>query len=329
MILDFSIPVITAPLCAFTVTYLSILWLLTRKSPGILDHPNTRSLHVRPVPRSGGIGLMLGIVTTWIVFSAAMPLLVWLGIGLLVVISLADDIFNISPWNRLIIHGIVASCTSILLLVDDYSWEIILLFAIAIIWFINLYNFMDGADGLAGGMTVIGFSCYGLLALLAEHNELAIINFSIAASATAFLIHNFYPARIFMGDTGSIFLGFMAAVIGMFGWVDGLWSWCLPIIIFFPFVADASITIIKRSVHREKIWHPHCEHYYQRIIQGGLGQRNTALFLYMLMLLASISALWVAQQSSATQYLVVAVWMGIYLAAMFFYDRHQNKMCRK
>ena len=321
---NMSITLIAVAACSFAITFFSILWLSKSNVPKILDYPNARSLHINPTPKLGGIGLLLGIIITWALFSVTLPAIVWLGAGLLVAISLADDISNLSVWKRLTVHGMVASGVAIALLSDSHHWIIVCLAAFAIIWLANLYNFMDGSDGLAGGMAVIGFSSYGLIALLAENKELAIINFSIAAAALAFLIYNFHPARIFMGDTGSIFLGFMAAVIGVIGWIDGLWVWCLPIVLFFPFIADATMTLIKRSVRQEKVWRSHCEHYYQRIIQSGFGHRNTALFAYILMLLTATSGVWATQQSFLIQHWVATIWTGIYLLAMLLYDRHKK-----
>lgn len=269
---------------------------------------------------------MLGILSTWVLFSAVLPVAVWVGVGLLALISFADDIFGMPVWCRLLVHVLISACFSISLLFDVYSWEVVFIITIATVWMLNLYNFMDGSDGLAGGMAMIGFGYYGLAALIAGNNEFAIVNFSIAAAAMAFLLLNFYPARIFMGDVGAIPLGFLAAVLGILGWVYGLWSLCFPLIIFSPFIADATVTLIKRSIRGERIWLAHCEHYYQRIIQSGFGHRNAALFGYVLMLSVGASAVWAEQQDVNVQHLIGAIFGGIYLIAMFFSDWYQR--CR-
>src|SRR6476659_1011719 len=115
------------------------------------------------------------------------------------------------------------------------------------------------------------------------------INFCVAAAAAAFLLFNFHPARIFMGDAGAIPLGFLAATLGVTGWINGLWPLWLPVLVFSPFIADASVTLAKRALRGEKIWQAHREHYYQRVVRAGFGHRNMALLGYILMFAAGIS----------------------------------------
>ena len=325
MVLDFPpLATITAPLLSFVIAFFSILWLIKRKTDWVLDHPNSRSLHSVPVPRIGGLGLLLGVITTWLFFSMTIPNTVWIGIGLLMVISLIDDIWHSPIWCRLLVQGIAAAVFSVALLLNAYGWIIVLCVAVAVIWMSNLYNFMDGSDGLAGGMTVIGFGCYGLFAYLAENYDFAVINFSIAAAAMAFLMHNFYPARIFLGDVGAVPLGFLAAVLGILGWIDNLWSLWLPLLVFSPFIVDSTVTLIKRLLRGKKIWQAHREHYYQRIVQSGLSHRNTALSAYALMLAVGGSAVWAGKQDLTVQYWVAIVWGGIYLILMFISDWNQK-----
>ncbi len=324
MVLDFPLSVVAAPLVSFFISFFSILWLIRRKADWVLDHPNSRSLHAVPVSRIGGLGLLFGVITAWLCFSVVMPITVWIGIGLLVVISLIDDVWQAPVWCRLLIQSIVAAGFSMILLLDTYDWTMVLCSTVAVIWMSNLYNFMDGSDGLAGGMTVIGFGYYGLIAYLAGGNDFAVLNFSIAAAAGAFLLHNFYPARIFLGDVGAIPLGFLAAALGILGWLDNLWSSWVPLLIFSPFIADSTVTLIKRLLRGEKIWQAHREHYYQRLVQSGFGHRNTALSAYALMLTVGASAVWASGQSPAVQSWIAMLWGGFYLLLMFISDRNQK-----
>lgn len=321
MVLDFPFSMVGAPLLAFFLSYFSIFWLIKRKADWVLDQPNARSLHTVPVPRIGGAGLLLGAMTAWFCFSVSLPSTVLLGVVLLMVISLIDDIWRAPVWSRLLIHAIAAAWFAISLLFGAYDWLTVLCVIIAAIWMSNLYNFMDGSDGLAGGMTVIGFGYYGLIAFLAGDHNFAMINFSVAAAAMAFLSHNFHPARVFMGDAGSVPLGFLAAVFGILGWLSQLWTIWVPLLIFSPFIADATVTLTKRLLQGKKIWQAHREHYYQRLVQSGFGHRNTALAAYALMLTAGISAIWINEQDMAVQQWVMLMWGGIYLAAMMFADR--------
>lgn len=324
MVLDSPLSVVAASLISFFISFFSILWLIRRKADWALDHPNSRSLHSVPVSRIGGLGLLLGVITAWLCFSVVMPVTVWIGIGLLVVISLIDDVWHAPVWCRLLIQSIVAAGFSTVLLLDTYGWTMVLCGAVAVVWMSNLYNFMDGSDGLAGGMTVIGFGYYGLIAYLAGNDNFTVINFSIVAAAAAFLLHNFYPARIFLGDVGAIPLGFLAAILGILGWMDDLWPMWVPLLIFSPFIVDSTITLIKRLLHGKKIWQAHREHYYQRLVQSGFGHRNTALSAYALMLTVGASAVWANGQDPAVQSWIAMLWGGFYLLLMLISDRNQK-----
>lgn len=324
MALDFPLSTVTAPLLSFFIAFFSILWLIKRKTEWILDHPNSRSLHAVPVPRIGGLGLLFGVITTWLLFSVAISVAVWIGVGLLIAISLIDDIWRAPVWCRLLIQSIAAAVFSMVLLLHDHGWVIVLCTTMAIIWMSNLYNFMDGSDGLAGGMTVIGFGYFGLFAFLAEDYDFAVINFSISAAALAFLLHNLYPARIFLGDVGAVPLGFLAAVLGILGWLDNVWSMWLPLLVFSPFIMDSTVTLIKRLLRRKNIWQAHREHYYQRMVQSSLGHRNTALSGYALMLAVGGSTGWADKQDSTVQIWVIGIWGSIYLILMFISDWNQK-----
>jgi UDP-N-acetylmuramyl pentapeptide phosphotransferase/UDP-N-acetylglucosamine-1-phosphate transferase len=324
MILDFSLSAIAAPLLSFVIAFFSILGLIKNKTDWVLDYPNSRSLHSVPISRIGGLGLLLAVIISWLLFSVELPITVWLGVGLLMLVSVADDIRPLPIWCRLLPQSIAALMFSGILLLDDYGWITVGCVTVAIIWMSNLFNFMDGSDGLAGGMAVIGFGYYGLLAYYAGHYNFAVINFSITAAAMAFLLHNFYPAKIFLGDVGAIPLGFLAAVLGILGWANNLWSIWLPLLVFSPFIMDSTMTLTKRLLGGKKFWQAHREHYYQRIIQSGLGHRNTALFGYALMLIAGGSALWMAQQDLAIQHWMMIIWGCIYLILMIIFDAYQK-----
>jgi UDP-N-acetylmuramyl pentapeptide phosphotransferase/UDP-N-acetylglucosamine-1-phosphate transferase len=197
--------------------------------------------------------------------------------------------------------------------------------AIAIAWMANLYNFMDGSDGLAGGMALIGFSAYGVAAWLADSAEFALVNFSIAAAAAAFLIFNFHPARIFLGDAGAVPLGFLAAALGLIGWLQRDWAWWFPVLVFAPFIADASVTLVRRLLRREKVWQAHRDHYYQKLVRLGWGHRRTALAEYALMLASGLLALAVLALPAAMQAVALAAAAGAYLTIMVLIDREWHK----
>ena len=271
---------------------------------------------------------MSGILVSWTLIPDSLPLLIWGSVALLMTLSFADDVFGLPVWSRLLLHGAIAAAVSFVMLFGSYGWVITAVSTVAITWMLNLYNFMDGSDGLAGGMALIGFGTYGMVAWSAGNESFAMINFCIAAAAAAFLLFNFHPARIIMADAGSIPLGFLAAALGLAGWIQGNWPLWLPLLVFSPFIADASVTLVKRGLRGEKVWQAHREHYYQQMVQSGLGHRNTALFAYMLMLAAGASAISATKQNASVQLAVCVAWCGIYAVMMPASDRYWKRRAR-
>ncbi|HMK14609.1 MAG TPA: glycosyltransferase family 4 protein [Burkholderiales bacterium] len=305
-------------------TFAAILWLLKNKLSLIaLDRPNPRSLHGVPVPRTGGLGLMAGVFAGGIFLGLPWPL--WAGVVILIAVSVVDDIYNLPAVWRLLAHFAAAALAMAYLLFGSFGLPLTLLAVVITAWMTNLYNFMDGSDGLAGGMAVFGFGFYGIAAWISGDEIFALVNFSIAASAMAFLLFNFHPARIFLGDAGSIPLGYLAATLGSMGWLQNEWPVWFPLLVFSPFIMDASVTLAKRALKRKKVWQAHREHYYQRLVQIGWGHRKTAWFEYGLMLAAGASALWAIRQDTLLHYALLVCWGVFYLLAMIIFDRYWLK----
>lgn len=300
-------PVLWAPLTAFVVALAAIAWLAkSRISTLALDRPNQRSLHQTPVPRTGGIGLHAGILCAWVIAAPNLPLTLITGLGLLLAVSFFDDVRGMPVIVRLIAHLLAAALFAASMLFDEFGVPATLVVILAIAWMTNLYNFMDGADGLAGGMALIGFGCYGLAAWLAGSNAFAAVNFGVAAASAAFLGFNFHPARVFMGDVGSVPLGYLAAAFGLIGWLQRDWTAWFPLLVFSPFIVDASVTLARRLAKRERVWEAHRDHYYQRLVQMGWGHRKTAWTEYTLMAACGLAALTGQTQAPPTQVLVLA-----------------------
>ena len=276
---------LTSFVLAFVITFIAVQLLLTRFARFALDRPNERSLHEHPVPRTGGLAVLIGI-------AAAPPFggtELWLPLGLalmLAAVSFADDLKGLPVAARLGAHLAAAGVLAWYELSPIYLWQAALI-VLGIAWLTNLYNFMDGSDGLAGGMTLIGFAAYAVAAGRAHEPELATTCLCIAAAAAAFLVFNFHPARIFLGDVGSIPLGFLAGALGMVGWTDEAWPLWFPVAVFAPFIADATLTLARRLARGERVWQAHRDHYYQRMVRSGLGHRGTACIAYVLMLLCA------------------------------------------
>lgn len=308
-----------ASLAASGVILAALLSIGLRFLP--LDIPSDRSVHVHPIPRIGGATIMGGIWIGWTLLPNFPVSLFWCSMGLSVV-SLLDDKFRLPVVPRLL--GQIALIAAFLLAgsTDVILFPIVLL---ALVWYANLYNFMDGADGIAGGMTLIGFTCYGFAAWLVGDRAFGLICFSVALSAAPFLTLNFHPAKIFMGDVGSVPLGFLAGALGYMGWQSKTWPLWYPILVFSPFIVDASVTLLKRLVAREKFWLPHKRHYYQRYLLMGAGHRRTSLVEFTLMLGCGGSA-WVGLflHTSGQQLLLVG-WVLTYAALAMFVDMRWGK----
>lgn len=182
----------------------------------------------------------------------------------------------------------------------------------SLVWMANLYNFMDGADGLAGGMAVFGFGAYGVAAWLGGNASIALVGAAFSAAALGFLCFNFPPARLFMGDVGSVPLGFVAGTLGYEGWLEGLWPWWFPLLVFSPFAVDATTTLLRRGFRGERVWQAHRDHYYQRLVRMGWSHRKTALAEFGLMLLAASSALILMWMPPVVQALGLAGWLALY-----------------
>jgi UDP-N-acetylmuramyl pentapeptide phosphotransferase/UDP-N-acetylglucosamine-1-phosphate transferase len=306
-----------APLAAFLVCGLLLSWLLQRgRLP--MDHPNERSLHATPTPRIGGLGIMagVGVAAVWLaeagLLQTALPAV--LAAFALAAVSVLDDVRGLPVALRFLAHFVAA--IACLLALGLSGWAL-LAGTLAVVWMTNLYNFMDGSDGLAGGMAAIGFGALALAAWLGDAAGLAALCAAIAAAALAFLRFNFPPARVFMGDAGSIPLGFMAATLGIVGAMQAVWPWLFPLLVFSPFIVDASVTLIRRGLRGEKVWRAHRSHYYQRVVLLGATHRQLALTAYALMLAAAALAFALLLFQLYTAWLLIlsaAIYLLIFLA---------------
>ena len=307
-----------APFAAAGISTGILIVLL--RFPGLLvDHPNQRSLHLTPVPRTGGIAIVCGML---VAVALLLPDYATFGMGALAIaiVSLIDDWRRLHPLPRFGAQGVIAAAFCGFGLGQLSIAEGIFL-VLAIVWLANLYNFMDGSDGLAGGMSLIGFSACAGGAWIGGSPPLAMLCGSIAAASLPFLAINFHPARIFMGDIGAVTLGFAAAAIGAIGWREGVWSPFFPVFAFSPFIADASLTLMRRILKKEKFWRPHNEHYYQKLVRMGLGHRSTALIEYAVMAISAAGALATFYMEGTTQLAVIVVWGALLMFAANRIDR--------
>lgn len=308
-------------LTTFAVSAL-LAWILTRARGRwlVLDIPNDRSLHMHPTPRTGGIAMLAGggagAVMAWQQGYALADSATTIALLMLALVALVDDWRKLGPGVRLSVHVVVVAG----FLHSNWPFDLpLFLFAIILlflVWMINLYNFMDGMDGFAAGMAIIGFGAYALLAWQAGQMELALGCAVIMAAAAGFLLLNFPPARLFMGDSGSTVLGLLAGGVILQAHIEAVLPFWLGLLVFSPFVVDASITLTTRVLRGERFWMPHKNHYYQRVVLLGWGHRRTVLAEYGLMLACSGTAITAAGMAVNAQILIIVAWSVIYAVLM-------------
>ena len=260
-----------------------------------LDEPNARSLHTSPTPRVGGLltvpwALAAGLLLAGECRAPALLAAILCGF------SFIDDRAGLPAGLRLLVH--LGLSALVIFVADVGGWPLVVVLTFAVAWMVNLFNFMDGADGLAGGMAVIGFSTYGIASVNTGYGDLALLSFCVVAAVSGFLVFNFPPARIFMGDAGSTTLGFLAGTLGVLGWQSGTWPLWFPVLVFSPFVVDATVTLLHRALRGEKVWQAHREHSYQKLVRMGWSHRRLVLAEYVLMI-ASAGAAFVLKGASA------------------------------
>jgi UDP-N-acetylmuramyl pentapeptide phosphotransferase/UDP-N-acetylglucosamine-1-phosphate transferase len=259
------------------------------------DIPNERSSHTEPVPHGGGIVIVIICLIAYIGISIYLPgTFSWgyfTGAVLIALISFLDDLFYIAfPW-RLLVHSIAA----ILVILDVDTWHGISMLGhislgnfgyvmtfIWIVWMVNSYNFMDGIDGLAGLQAVIAGVGWLVLSYLLGMPALFLFSGVIAMASLGFLFHNWSPAKIFMGDVGSAFLGFTFASLPMIARTIAIkFPDLLPIaavLFVWFFLFDSVVTLLRRAFRGERVWQAHREHLFQRLVASGLSHRRVTLF---------------------------------------------------
>jgi UDP-GlcNAc:undecaprenyl-phosphate GlcNAc-1-phosphate transferase len=241
----------------------------------------------------------------------------------IIVVSFWDDRYGTPAWARLTVQT-VAACAWVWLAGTPLN---VFAAVVAIVWMANLFNFMDGSDGLAVAMGLIGFTAYALAESMAGIPDAPILWVLVAALAPC-LVMNFPPARLFLGDVGAVPLGFVAATFGISGWQSGAWPGWFPLLVFLPFVADASVTIVLRLLRGAKIWEAHREHFYQKLVQMGLGHRGTLALYGSLMAGTALSALLALLRAPWAGPPLLILW-GAVLALLFATIAHQWRLGRR
>ena len=272
-------------LAIIAAAFLPVLWFTAKVrsiliARAVLDHPNERSSHTTPTPRGGGWALIAvlipGMLTTGFAYGLDASYLGLLAaVVLLAGISWMDDKHHVNPAIRLGLH-IVAAILGSLSFTHDQSlfagyvplWLDRTFMILGWAWFMNLYNFMDGIDGITGveTITIATGACLLLSATGIVAPALDTLTLILTGACLGFLVFNWHPAKIFLGDIGSVPLGFLTGFCLLFLATHGH---LIPALILpFYYLADSGITITKRALRGEKIWQAHRQHFYQQAARG-------------------------------------------------------------
>jgi UDP-GlcNAc:undecaprenyl-phosphate GlcNAc-1-phosphate transferase len=264
---------------------------------GVVDQPDeSRRIHLRAIPRLGGLALFLGIFVSALAFlnldGAYRGIL--LGAALATTVGMVDDFRGLPWWAKL---GGQASAATIAIgfgvtidrftfpLVGSHELPVWLAVAVTFAWIVaimNMVNFLDGLDGLAAGICGIAGATFGVIALSLGKPEAAVLSAIVAGTCLGFLRHNFYPARIFMGDSGAMLLGFTLATVS----VQGLLKTAATVALFFPLltlaipILDTSFVVARRLKHGEKVYVPDQAHFHHRFLRRGYSQRRAVVYLW-------------------------------------------------
>ncbi len=296
-----------------TMVAFAVTWSM-RRFVQIMDEPNHRSSHSKAIPRAGGVAIVItffiGLTVTWFMGeldSIARPLLFGFVFSTLLIslISLVDDISERSALVKAFTHMIAVVVVLYFgIVLDELSMPVFgdiklgwLGYVISFCWILgltNAYNFMDGLDGLAGGVAVIASLFFMIITFYEGSTFVYIISYSLLAGALGFLFLNYPPAKIILGDVGAAFLGFVFAVLAIIAarYDESKTSFLVMPLLLFNFIYDTSFTFIRRLVKGEKVTEAHRTHLYQLLNRSGYSHLEVVLTQYCMVFLQGLGALW-------------------------------------
>ena len=324
----------TATILATIISAL-VVGILLRAGPG-LPHaaPNARSLHDRPTPRVGGLAIWAGFVPLAVVSPSPVPggLASWMvPFAAIALVSLWDDWRGVPALARLVVH--VAAALAVVLAITAPGGDpgpadgaLVGALALAIVWSANLFNFMDGSDGLVATASLCGFAACG--AATAQAGAAPGALFALAGAILPFLAVNVPPARMFMGDVGSVPLGFLAGAFGIAGVWLGRWPAWFPLLVFLPLIADATVTLVRRLLRGERVSEAHRSHYYQRLNRLGAGHRGTLALYGALSVAAGATALAALALVPGYGWAALLTWIVLLAAIFAGIDYHWSRFTR-
>ena len=311
---------------------------------GAIDVPNERKVHKKPMPRLGGLGIYAGFLLGYMIFGEHTPTMnsILIGSFVLIITGIIDDIKPLSALHKLIgqlIAALIVVFYGSLLLRDvsffgiyinfgAFAYPITILF---ILGCINCLNLIDGLDGLAGGVSSIFFLTIGIIAFCQGRIGLSVVlTFIMLGSTLGFLVHNFHPAKIFMGDSGSMFLGFIISVITLLGFKTIITSSIIiPMFILIVPILDTICAIIRRRLKGESIGTPDKSHFHHQLLRRNYSVSVTVLIIYAITaLFSAASIIWLLVDKNIG-YIIYCILMLILMIFVFktdiLFDRKKRR----
>lgn len=289
-----------APVAAVALTaLLTPLLAAWARRRNFLDIPNHRSSHVVATPRIGGAAIVLGVIGGAVVVyglgggdrGMTTVLCGALGVALL---GLVDDFRHLPALVRLAVQTVIAAAVVLVsptpVLAQSGGPLAALLIVLWLVASINAYNFMDGIDGIAGAQALVAGAGWVIVGLLAGAPQVAVLGLLIAAASAGFLLHNWHPAKVFMGDAGSGFFGFLFAALPLAAPGNRPSLWLCAALLIWPFLADTGFTLLRRASRRENVLSAHRSHIYQRMVLSGRSHRDVSAVYAGLALLGAFAA---------------------------------------
>ena len=325
---------LAAFLAALGLSYVGTRLLLrVRPEKAFLDIPNERSSHDTPKPRFGGIaiaGAFFVVFSTLLVIRpelrSLLPLMA--GAGLVFVVGIIDDWRGSPIWMRFLVQiaaavivvasgGVVREITLPMIDPINLGAAAVPFTILFILTCINFYNFIDGIDGLAAGNATIAAGFMAFIAIGLGHTGLALACLVVAGAAAGFLQFNFPPSRLFMGDSGSTFLGFFFAYVAVTGaTLTPKIPLFIPALMLSALFVDAGVTLVKRAIRGEKVLQAHKTHYFQRLINVGFTHKQVTVLYYGLSLLLGTSAVIYFNAGGFFLAFIAMVWVGVFSGLM-------------
>lgn len=275
---------------------------------GAVDRPNRRKIHDTFMPRLGGLAVFIGFAAAMIVLAMKEPKTLGLLLGgfMILILGIVDDIRGVSPRTKLLWQTITALAVVYLnLKLDMFSNPLnglmqlgYLSIPLTVFWIIsvtNAVNLIDGLDGLASGVSAIALLTFAFIAYRSDQYLVALVSVILVGAILGFIRYNFFPAKIFLGDSGSLFLGFMIAVLSAYGILKGatFYALIIPVIVLGVPIIDTCYAIVRRFYEKQPIFQPDKKHIHHRLLKLGYSQKQAVLFIYVISVCLSFSALFI------------------------------------